>query len=434
VVTTITGAVLRTAELYDPATGTISATGGLTAPNGRAEHATALLPNGKVLLAGGVDNIGNALASAELYDPATGTFSATGSMAQSRFRVTAVVLADGRVLVSGGFNATGALTGAEIYDSTTGLFTLTGSLNTARDRHTATLLPNGKVLIAGGRNSTLEVTNALASAEIFDPTANSGLGAFTAIGNMNSPRDEGRATLLPNGAVLLTGGFISYQTNLSASSAEIFDPVSNAFTLTGTMSTARTHQTASLLPDGTVLVAGGVPNAGATTPASPTAEIFNPSTGTFSATGSMTMPREYAREVVLPIGNPLVSGGDDGTTTTASEETYYSIAPLAPLTVTTTSLATGVQGQPYLQVLLEQGGVGNLTWSESEALPTGVTFNSQGILAGTPTVSGTFPLTFTVTDSSTPPKVTSETFTLTIVPSGVINFPPNNNFQKQRGG
>jgi hypothetical protein len=410
-----TGAVLSTAELYDPATGTISATGGLTAPNGRAEHATALLPNGKVLLAGGVDNTGAALASAELYDPATGTFSTTGSMAQSRFRVTAVVLYDGRVLVSGGFNATGALTGAEIYDSTTGLFTLTGSLNTARNRHTATLLPNGKVLIAGGRNSTLEVTNALASAEIFDPTANSGLGAFTTIGNMNSPRDEGRATLLPNGTVLLTGGFVSYQTNLSASSAEIFDPVSNAFTLTGTMSTARTHQTASLLPDGTVIVAGGVPNAGATTPASPTAEIFNPSTGTFSATGSMTMPREYAREAVLPSGNPLVSGGDDGTTTTASEEIYYSIAPLAPLTVTTTSLATSVQGKPYTQVVLEQGGVGHLNWSASGALPTGMIFSSQGILIGTPTVSGTFPLTFTVTDSSKPQKsATSGTLTLTV--------------------
>lgn len=414
-----TGA-LNTAELYDPATGTVSPTGNLTASNGRVWHASVLLPNGQVLVVGGSDNAGNPLQTAELYDPASGAFSATGSMAQARDRVTAVLLANGKVLVSGGVNSSGHLNSAEIYDPASGLFTPTGNLNQARGRHTMTLLPNGTVLVAGGRTfSGLPIT-VLASAEIFDPTANSGVGAFTSIGNMNSPRDELRATPLPNGTVLLTGGFVSYQTNLSASSAEIFDPATNAFTLTGSMSVPRTHQTTSLLADGSVLVAGGVPDTGATTPASPTADIFNPSTGTFAATGLMTTQREYARAVVLSNGNLLISGGDDGINTAANEEIYYSTAPRTPVAITTTALVPSATGKPYTQILLEQGGVGNLTWSVTGSLPAGISFSNQGILNGTPTVAGSFPLTFTLTDSSNPAKTASSNLTLTVTNSPLV--------------
>jgi len=97
------------------------------------------------------------------------------------------------------------------------------------------------------------------------------------------------------------------------------------------------------------LVAGGVPDTGATTPATTSAEIFNPATGTFSLTGALTLGREFAQPVVLLTGNPLVSGGDDGVTTTSNQEIYYSTAPLAPLTITTTSLPNGSTGQPYTQ-------------------------------------------------------------------------------------
>jgi putative Ig domain-containing protein/galactose oxidase-like protein/Kelch motif protein len=404
---------LNTAELYDPATGTVSPTGSLAAPNGRVSHASLLLQNGKVLLIGGANSTGTPLATAELYDPASGTFSATGSMAQARDLPTAVLLANGKVLVSGGVNSV-QLNGAEIYDPATGLFTPTGNLNQARARHTATLLPNGRVLVAGGRTFNSLPITVFASAEIFDPAANNSVGAFASIGNMNSPRDEARATLLPNGTVLLTGGFVSYQTTLSASSAEIFDPATNTFTLTGSMSVPRTHQTASLLPDGSILVAGGVPDTGATTPASPRAEIFNPSNGTFTATGPMTMQREYARAVVLSTGNLLISGGDDGVNTTANEEIYYSTAPSAPLVIITALLANGVTGQPYTQILLEQGGLGALTWSLTGSLPAGLNFSNQGMLSGTPTVSGSFPLTFTVSDSNSPAKTASRALTLTI--------------------
>ncbi|HET8922505.1 MAG TPA: kelch repeat-containing protein, partial [Candidatus Acidoferrum sp.] len=314
-----TGAVVNTAELYDPATGTVSPTGNLVG-TGRAYHASVLLPGGQVLLIGGVDTAGNPLASAELYNPVSGTFTTTGSIAQARARIPAVVLADGRVLVAGGFSSTGVLSTAEIYNPATGMFTPTGSLNVARERQTMTLLPNGTVLIAGGRNTSSGTNTALASAEIFDPTANGAVGAFTAIGNMNSPRDEARAVLLSNGTVLVVGGFASYQTALSSSSADIFNPATNTFTLSANnMSVARAHPTATLLPDGTVVVAGGVPDTGATTPSTTSADIFNPANGTFAATGPMSAQREFARDVLLPNGNPLVSGGDDGVTTSSSQ-------------------------------------------------------------------------------------------------------------------
>ena len=417
----MSGNFLNTAELYDPATGTVSPTGNLTAPNGRALQASVVLPDGKVLLLGGSDSASSALATVELYDPASGTFAASGSMGEPRDRPTAVLLANGKVLLSGGRNSTsGTLSSAEIYDPATGVFSPAGNLNQARARHTMTLLPNGTVLVAGGRTFGGPPVFALASAEIFDPTANNGVGAFTSIGNMNSPRDEGRATLLPNGTVLLAGGFASYQTGTTASSAEIFDPATNVFALTGSMSISRAHPTASLLPNNTVLVAGGVPDEGNTTPGLQTAEIYNPATGTFSATGTLTLGREFAQAVILPNGNPLISGGDDGINTTATQEIYYSTAPLATLAVTTTSLPNGSTGQPYTQILLEQGGLGALTWTVTGPLPAGMSFSNQGVLSGTPIVAGSFPLTFTVTDSSTPAKSTSTSFTLTVANTPLV--------------
>ncbi|HYM08628.1 MAG TPA: kelch repeat-containing protein, partial [Terriglobales bacterium] len=327
---------LNAAELYDPITGTVSSTGNLVA--GRATQASVLLLNGKVLLIGGLDSAGNPLASAELYDPTAGTFTATGSMAQARARVSAVLLADGRVLVSGGVGVSGELSSCEIYDPATGTFSATGSLNVARGRHTMTLLANGKVLVAGGRTFSGAPVTVFASAEIFDPNANGGVGAFTVTANMNSPRDEARAVLLSNGNVLIAGGFVSYQTGLSSATADIFSPAANSFTLSASnMSVARAHPTATPLPDGTILVAGGVPDTGATTPSTTSADIFNPMTGTFAPTGAMSAQREYATAVILPNGYALVSGGDDGVTTASTQEIYYSTSTFGPMVITTTT-------------------------------------------------------------------------------------------------
>ncbi|PYU18576.1 MAG: hypothetical protein DMG30_27290, partial [Acidobacteria bacterium] len=230
--------------MYDPASGTWTATASLN--TGRDLHTATLLPNGKVLVAGGSN--GAALASAQLYDPASGTWTATGSLNTARYLYTATLLPNGKVLVAGGddsnFNASAS---AELFDPASGTWAATGSLNTARYRHTATLLPNGKVLVAGGGDAN---GSSIASTELFDPAS----GTWAATGSLNTGRDSHTATLLPNGKVLVAGGVTNSGT---AASAELYDPASRTWAATGSLNTARYTHTASLLPNGKVLVAGG---------------------------------------------------------------------------------------------------------------------------------------------------------------------------------
>jgi len=207
-----------------------------------------------VLIAGGFDTGGNSLASAELYIPSTGTFVPTGSLNNARGFSTATALMDGTVLIAGGWAAGGALASAEIYDPFTASFNNTGSLNAARVRNTATLLNGGNVLIVGGEDSA---SNILASAEIYS----SATGAFTPTGSLNTARGDHAATLLTNGTVLVEGGFACDPSNCLASevnmspSAETYDPVVGSFSVTGSLAIARQVHTATLLLDGTIIVA-----------------------------------------------------------------------------------------------------------------------------------------------------------------------------------
>ena len=271
----------------------------------RAGHTATLLLDGNVLVVGGCDQAGgdycSPYASSELYDPAHGVFTATGSMGTGRESHTAVLLSDGRVLVAGGWN--GALnpdSTAELYDPSTRSFSPTGSMGTARVWHVATLLPGGKVLITGGK-ATPDGTG-LATAEVYDPATNS----FSPTGNMATGRTNGTATRLQNGKVLIAGGWAGGSSPVAL--AELYDPGTGKFTPTGSMTVGRNGQTATLLTNGHVLVAGGYPNTGNANDTA-SAELYDPHSGSFSATGSMADKRNGHSATLLLDGRVLVAGG-----------------------------------------------------------------------------------------------------------------------------
>lgn len=258
-------------------------------------HTATLLPDGKVLVAGGRDSNDQTLASAELYDPSTGTWTTTASMTEARGGHIATLLLNGRVLVVGG----GVGPSTELYDPGTGTWSATGSTMEGRKYQSATLLPDGKVLVAGGHGGGSDTAPIPASAALYDPLT----GLWTATGTMLAIRDSHTATTLPDGAVLLAS-----VSGDPLDSAELYDPTSGTWAVTGIMIEARYIHTATRLPDGKVLVAGGVNGVSGRSTAS--AELYNPSSGTWLAAGTMGGVRHYHTATLLPDGRVLVAGGD----------------------------------------------------------------------------------------------------------------------------
>jgi hypothetical protein len=304
-------------DLFDTVTGKFARGGQMRIA--REFHTATLLGDGTVLIAGGSE----CYATAELYDPVSGQSHATGSMTALRSGHTATLLNDGRVLVTGGSTlANGAVASAEIYDPASATFNPTGNMSVARYGHTATLLANGKVLIAGGATDngaqTVISVDAVASAEIYDPQS----GSFTLTGAMGTARVEHTATLLDDGSVLVAGGASS----APLATTELYDPQSGRFAPAVSMATPRSAQTATKLPDGKVLIVGGmaVANLYVGDVSTPTAGMYDPAgAGSFSLAGTMADSRFWHGATLLRDGRVLVAGGaQDDSDAIPRAETY----------------------------------------------------------------------------------------------------------------
>jgi WD40 repeat protein len=260
----------------------------------RLLHTATLLADGRLLTAGGFNR------TTELYDPGTGTWSRTADALDTHRAATATRLPDGRVLLAG-LGDSGI--SSELYEPTSATWARTGDLRTPRLYHTATPLPGGRVLVTGGadRESGGAV---LSTAELYDPAT----GTWTPVAPMAAARRDHTATVMGNGQVLVTGG--TNASGLRQRSAEVYDPATGTWSATGAMATPRISHTATLLPNGKVLVSGGYNGAGkGNADRLATAEVYDPASGTWSAAGSMFVSRGVHTATLLPGGTVLIAGG-----------------------------------------------------------------------------------------------------------------------------
>jgi hypothetical protein len=298
---------LASADLYDPATGKWSTTGSMN--TARDGHTATLLPNGQVLVAGGENSAGY-LSSAELYNPASGTWTVTGSMNTARVSHTATLLPNGQILVAGGeafINGSPVIfSTAQLYNPATGTWTKTGSMSVAREMHTATLLPNGQVLVAGGYHLDRSQNDSLASAELYLPAQ----GQWSATGSLNTARYGHSAVLFTNGqALVLDGVDQSSGGTFNLNTTELYNPATGTWAVNGNTFKYGEGFSVTLLATGKVLLAGGIVGAYPNERVTGAAELYDPSVGTSASTGSMTIPRHRHSATLLPNGKVLAAGG-----------------------------------------------------------------------------------------------------------------------------
>ncbi|MCY1002889.1 kelch-like protein [Myxococcus sp. MISCRS1] len=295
------GAYLSAVERYDSVAGTWRALAPLRVA--RDGHTATLLASGGVLVVGGY-NGGEHVAEVERFDPVREEWLTGGRLEKGRDLHSATRLASGKVLVAGGHDDHGTLATAELYDPVLGTWSRTGPMATARAAHTATLLPSGKVLVAGGFAHASGISAPLQSAELYDPATEQ----WTSAGALVSGRGAHTATLLQNGDVLVAGGYAEQMGKGSLATAERYDPAKGTWTQTPPFAEKRGAHTATLLPSGKVLIAGGYGGYQDLYFLSP-CELYDPATGQWSSTSGVLTPRSNATATLLPLGKVLVVGG-----------------------------------------------------------------------------------------------------------------------------
>ncbi|HXG34920.1 MAG TPA: kelch repeat-containing protein [Bryobacteraceae bacterium] len=286
-----------------PATGVWAPAGNMSVA--RTGACAVLLKDGRVLVTGGSDSSGNLLATAEFLSPATGAFSAAPPMFQARTRHACALLPDGRVLVAGGAISGGAINATEIFDPVSNSWAFGPAMAESRAGHTATVLKDGRVLLAGGERSS----QALNTVEVYDPATNS----FAAVGFLSTARKDHGAALLPDGKVWIGGG---HNGSAELASVEIYDPVSGASTSGPPLSAPRSRFIALALPlNGHILIAGGS-SGGAALGA---AELYRPWTASYVTTGALGVARAGAAAAPAGIEGYAVAAGGSAL---ASAEVY----------------------------------------------------------------------------------------------------------------
>jgi N-acetylneuraminic acid mutarotase len=279
----------------------------------RSDHAAVVLENDQILVVGGQNGLSGVFASAERYDPQANAWQAAGSMSLPRHRHTASLLDDGRVLVVGGSNSNATCTcttfqsAADLYDPGTDEWNPTGSLITARYDHTATRLPDGMVLVAGGFGGTPDTLHAsgdaLSTVELYDPAS----GTWASAAAMSTPRSQHTATLLDSGRVLVVGGTDGATTR---SSAEVYDPATDTWSPVEPMTIARHAHAALDLGNGKVLIIGGLNESSSTVSGAGSGEVYDPVADNWLTAIPMAVPRHGFVAMPLGDGRALIVGGD----------------------------------------------------------------------------------------------------------------------------
>ncbi|MEO7362316.1 MAG: kelch repeat-containing protein [Gemmatimonadaceae bacterium] len=299
------------AQLFNPATERYGATGHMR--NLRHSHSATLLANGKVLIVGGYGEGNATTASAELFDPATNAFTATGSLHTPRAGHVAVLLNTGKVLITGGVGTNWTfLASGELYDPVTGTFSATGDMTVARESHAAIRLNDGRVLVAGGHRGRRADITLFASAEVYDASTEK----FRRVGDMQVRRHKHDAVLLRDGRVMITGGSDERDDRGVYNTTEFFDAKSETFTAGPAMQHGRYKHIGTMLqlPTGAVLLAGGAPQA----------ETYDAGTNTFvTVGGDVRMAGQFSAAAMLSDGRVLITGGyGNGTGPRASSWLY----------------------------------------------------------------------------------------------------------------